>query len=957
MNESTENAAGGDLVGRDKIIHGDEVHGDKVVGDKNVYVSTSSSFLDDLPRYDKLIRGARERMKLDILPQLWPLPSPLSYYQLIRPKHSSSFSPQEVEVWVALISNVPQRIRMLKISPPKGTNPIRQESIAPGTEIGPFGTLRALRYVVSTAIPRLDPRQPSVVYQVSGDETRYETLSELPWEPTRDDIELFVPLVDREDLLSQIDRCLEKTIDGTSQWLAIAGEWGDGRSRALAECINAARRLGFDVLEKATAPVSVESERWDVIREAIVDKLDLTGDLEDDVFYLIKWLEGEEQHFSQGERYRLFGNAGIRLMVRYLQEGVEGQQYFGAIARGILQRAFIKPLLLAIDDFHNAPRSTFDIIRYLAKQLAKAPGARLVVCVSYDPEKCDSQIRSYLQPWTVYLRDLTETDVIEFAQKLYPALRPPGGQEFLFHFLGKKPLLIRQGLGHLSRAGHIRLKHGHWQFGSAFDPDLSFRHSVDETEGLGILWFEYKDLPPTERLGLQMAAAIGVDFEYDLLEEAMLDPELGIALHKRDVLDRVEELKRKDFVLSLPGKMYRINPPVLRQFILDDIQKDSSLAAQLHGLIARLLAKRADSDPIISGRLAYQLLWSQEPSNMPEAFERFRELALDSSKHQHLDNTIALYERALDAAQISQGRISQNVIYKTWYDLAQALDARGHWQEALQRASWLATNCEDEGMHQLTAEAYILAGWVSQELGDMVKAQRYYDYATVLVQAYEMPEIEARLLRKQATWYSKQNLSDKVLECYEQALQLRQSAEDLVQVQIGYADNLRRRNRLDEAHSFIKMALEKCAELSTFYVAATNLNAGALSYNMRDFDKSTQYLERARDLAESVGAQREQASAESWLGSLYRYLDLGPSERAVYHYFQAAELFELLGDKDAATEAYRECIRALVETGMYEAAVQVSGIANWCGIVDTEIDGYRDKAQEQIARSREISKN
>jgi hypothetical protein len=32
--EQRVNTGGGDLVGRDKIVHGDEVHGDKVMGDK-----------------------------------------------------------------------------------------------------------------------------------------------------------------------------------------------------------------------------------------------------------------------------------------------------------------------------------------------------------------------------------------------------------------------------------------------------------------------------------------------------------------------------------------------------------------------------------------------------------------------------------------------------------------------------------------------------------------------------------------------------------------------------------------------------------------------------------------------------------------------------------------------------------------------------------------------------------
>jgi len=587
--------------------------------------------------YTDLVRRARDKLKQGLVPKLPSSTSPLFYYQWTRPMHLSSSSTQEVEVWIALISNVSQHIRVLEIWPPRGIKVLWRQ-VSRRTEIEPFGVLSAMRYVVSARTLKPAPGQPRIAYQVSGENTPRHTLSALSFSP-EDIAGLFVPLVDREELLDAIEQCLARAKPGgTAHWLAIADGWGKGRSRALAECVSAARRLGFEVLERATYPAVDESNRRDPIREAIADKLGLTGG-EDDVLRLVYWLE-------QGESYRHLDDVGISLMAQYLRKGTELDANLRAVTAGILQRACTQPVLLAIDDLHNAPSVTAQLIRLLADGLSRIREARLVVCVTYDPGECGPELTSCFQNWVVPLPDLNESEVVEFAESWFPELEySPDCQESLVRFLGRRPLLIRQGLSGLSRAGQIRLEQGRWLLESDFDqdPDVKLRQSVDEPSGLGMVLAEYRKLWQSEQRliakGLRIAAAIGVEFEYELWLQAMLEFEQCTTSQARDVRD---ELKKREFIMPVLAEeeeqrgMYRITPPILHRLIWQEIREDGVLASELHGLIARLLAQRTENAPEINGRLAYQLLWSQEESKMPEAFKRFRELALDSARRQHL---------------------------------------------------------------------------------------------------------------------------------------------------------------------------------------------------------------------------------------------------------------------------------------------------------------------------------
>jgi len=961
MKERAVSTIGSDSVNRDKIVHGDDVHGDKVGGDKvardkNIYMFTSPS----LSYHCELVRRARDKLKQGVVPQFLSPVEPLSFYQWIRPEYRSNSSIQEVEVRVVLQSNVSKPIRVLEMHPPEGIELVGHW-VSPRTEIGPFGLLPVMRFVVSKRAIESDSVQPHITYQVSGEETPRHALSVLPFEP-RDSAGLFVPFVDQHKFLHKLDEYLAGARPGrTAHWLAIADGWGKGRSRALAECVRAAKQLGFEVLERAIYPARDESNQRDPIREAIAHKLGLAGG-EDDVLRLVYWLE-------QGESHRHLDDTSIGLMAQYLHEGTELDTNLRAVTTNILQRACTQPILLAIDDLHNAPSVTGKLLRLLADSLSRIQEARLAVFVTYDPGRCAPELTLCFQD-RIQLQDLDASDAIELAEGWFPELEyPPDCQESLVRFLGRRPLLIRQGLSCLDLAGHIRLEQGRWLLESHFDndPDVKLRKSFDESEGLGMLLAEYEKLRQSEQRliakGLQIAAAIGVDFEYELWQQAMLDYEQCTIVQVRDVRD---ELTRREFIMSVSAEQgrrgtYRITPPILRRLIWQEIQDDPILASELHGLVARLLAQHAESDLETSGRIAYQLFWSQEESKMPEAFERFRDLALDSFRHHHLDSTIVLYERALDAAEKSRGNVAQDSMYQTWYGLAEALDARGRWQEAQDRASQLALNCENSGMYPLAAEARILAGWVCQELGDMKKAQYYYDRAGILVQAHTMPEIEARLLRKQAAWYAEQGLAEKAFECYEHALQLPQSAEDLAQAQGSYAENLRRCGRLDEAREYMELALRQCEVLTKSHaadlvMARVHIQAGTLSYTIGDLKKSRDHFERALGLAQSIGAVNEWAHAESWLGTVCSDMEhQRPSESTLEHYARAAELFELLGDKGELAKLVREYVPMLLVAGKNEAVILASERAAWLGVADDQIKKWRQAAE--VALEQQVRKN
>ncbi|MBN2003065.1 MAG: hypothetical protein JXA21_06880, partial [Anaerolineae bacterium] len=763
----------------------------------------------------------------------------------------------------------------------------------------------------------------------------------------------------------------------TGSWLAIVDTWGTGRSRILAECVHIVREqvaFAFEVLEQATYPKDMINEHLDPIRKVLIDKFGTIGD-EEALLRLVYWLD-ESATLQQSVH-------SIALFVQYMWEGAESDGHLRAVAEGLINRARTYPLLLVLDDLHNARPSALRLLQICHERLQKGCSATLLVYASYDPELCSPLLKRCFSGQETTLGNLNTENVIAFAKSWYPNLRcAPDLWESLIDFLGQRPLLIRQGLEYLQHNGYIALKQGYWHLENDFyrDPGVKQRQSLSDSGGLGMLTSEYHRLwtssQSKEQLlakGLRVAAAIGFEFEYTLWEQVMFRFLGCTEIETRDICT---ELVNREFIVSVqdnekPG-MYQITPPTLRHVLFLEIQNDWNWASKLHVLIAEILPYQTDNKLSIEARRAHHLLWSRVPSNMLEAFKTFHGIAFNRLHHQRLDETVIFLRRALDAARDSQGQVPEQTILRVRYELAQALDERGSWDKAYEESREIALACEDKALtmlktnkkltknstiepiaeaialFELAAEAYITAGWISQKMGAVDRAFDHYRCAEHILAnevCLELSETRAYLLRKKAAWYAEQKQFELAVNYYEQLLKLpaSQFVSDLAQAYASYAEVLRRLGYTEAAQNQMNLAFANADALpegaaKDLLTSRISIQAGVLIRKSNP-TQSRAHFEQALHLAQTLGALNEWALAEEWLGIANTDIDgERPSSHTLQHYAYAAELYEALGDMQKLQEVVTNYASLLLLADEYNAVCRTVDRANWLGISNREME-------------------
>jgi tetratricopeptide (TPR) repeat protein len=851
----------------------------------------------------------------------------------------------EVEVRVALISYVAQPIEIIEISIPGISNGDYVQHWNCGKVIiQPFASQPAIRFVIlarnyaqTTNVNFI----PFVRYQVSG-ETQVRQLSSDCY-IAGEAAQYFVPFLDRDRVVKSLQRCLSAApLRDPNNWIALVDGWGTGRSRTLMECARMARQRGFDVLE-----VQCRNKYDEPIRRALLNRFGSVGNTSFLLKRLSAWIKNEPHNTLMNEN-------GIQMVIQYLVEGIDKPRYRDAIADYIVQHAMNVPLLIILDDLDQAPRSTFHILSSLAARLQSSAvqGAKLAVCVSSDSRKIVRKRCPDCQ--YISLGNLPQSDIARFTEAFFPKLvLPPNSRTALENYIGRYPSVIYHSLNDLRCAGYIRLKKGNWELQPDFDLRLSlYSNNIDDQEesGLDALLIKYETHWEDQGKGyvmnvLQFAAMLGEEFELELLQEAILTPDRLFASDQHEFSISINELIEHGIITQTQSNLYSFTSRAIWRWLFRNIQR--SPFCRHHKRLADLLRGRDSDEQANSGtQIAHHLLCSGLSDVMLEAFERFWQAANWHRKNHQLCQTIYLCENALEAARLSQGQVSFDKVWEVKYELAELLDWYGQWEEGIQVALRLATECvsktqkTSEGSCTLgyAIKAYTLAGWIYQEQGNMIDAAQHYAKAENLLLIQPSPDLQAYLLRKRATWHRKQKQYKEAVILYEQAVELPQPVESLTECWASYAELLRKLGKLQDALGYITKAMAYCTELPDLQAALVKLQAGIVYCELEQFKTSEKLLCEARDIAKRSGALLEYAQAESWLATLYSDINGGrPNQRVLIHYQRALELFMRLENTEMFKEFAREYIIAARIVGCEQDLLPVCRHIATTNIDDTEL--------------------
>jgi predicted ATPase len=330
--------------------------------------------------------------------------------------------------------------------------------------------------------------------------------------------------VGRQTELAVLQQALQQARTGHGQVVAVIGEPGVGKSRAVYEFVHSHHIPGWLVLESASVSYGKATPYFPVIdllkrychieehddsrtiRAKVTSQL-LTRDeaLQDTVPALLSLLDAlpDDSPFLQ------------------LDPPQRRQRTLAALKRLLLRESQVQPLLLVFEDLHWIDSETQAVLDGLVESL---PTTRLLLLVNYRPE--------YQHDWVSKTYD---------TQLRLDPLPPVSAEEFLHTLLGDDPslaplthLLIARTEGNpffleesvrtLVETGVLVGARGAYRLGQAL-PTIQVPATVQ-----AVLAARIDRLPPEEKHLLQTAAVIGTEVPLPLLQAIAEPPE--DALHR-----------------------------------------------------------------------------------------------------------------------------------------------------------------------------------------------------------------------------------------------------------------------------------------------------------------------------------------------------------------------------------------------------------------------------------------
>jgi DNA-binding SARP family transcriptional activator/tetratricopeptide (TPR) repeat protein len=485
-------------------------------------------------------------------------------------------------------------------------------------------------------------------------------------------------LVGRARELEVLDECWAEAITGTRRLVLLAGDAGIGKTRLAAEIAQRAHEDGALVLygrfdEQALAPYQpvVEMVRGWSSGASLEPLKDRVGIRAADLAILFGEFgpppgdtgePGPHGHDGDGRRLR----------------------FFDAVAALLGEAGASAPLVLAFDDLHWADRPTLQLLRHLVR--SPQPRRALILGTYRDAEvepgsplhELIGDVRREGLLKHVELTGLAEEEVGELVSALGVAAPAPAFVHALHNETEGNPFFIEEVVRHLRDSEHD------------LHSDVSLTDAGVPEGVREVTARRLRRLSADSRQALQVAAVIGRDFDYDVLEAVA-------PLHDDALISALEDGVEAR-VLREAGRVgrYAFTHALVRATLYDGLSQ--LRRARLHGRVGEAIARlrSADLDPYL-----------------PQLAHHFAQAA-----------PVEQPERAIDFALAAARRADRLL---AWEEAAQhyraALRARelaGHREDRIRAELLLALGSSEDraGMEEEARATFQAAASTSRALGD-----------------------------------------------------------------------------------------------------------------------------------------------------------------------------------------------------------------------------------------------
>jgi tetratricopeptide (TPR) repeat protein len=391
--------------------------------------------------------------------------------------------------------------------------------------------------------------------------------------------------VGRAAELSDLRTGMREAIDGRTQLFLLVGEPGIGKTRIASEISAEARENGFSTVWAACCDGVGAPSYWPFLQ-------------------IIRTLDEDSEVFHSNPLRSLSEQLGSRLVESYDADrqpfaDPEASRFrlFDATAVLLGKSAKVRPLLLIVDDFHEADDASWLMLRFIAKRLRDAP--LMIVVIYRETETSSTQVGVCAELCRVglrlSLRGLSESEAREIVLKGSGGIVNSSFASVLHHATGGNPFFITEVMRVLRSADDAR-------GGGVPIPD-SIRISIKSRLGA---------LPAPVGSTLAAAAVIGTHCDAGLLAQVtnqtaeQLRNLIGVAIRAGVLL--MNEVGQYSFAHAL-----------LREVVYEELGDDR---AKLHLRIANILEQRSKAEPTVHlDELAYHFIAAADRGDSGKAID------------------------------------------------------------------------------------------------------------------------------------------------------------------------------------------------------------------------------------------------------------------------------------------------------------------------------------------------
>jgi tetratricopeptide (TPR) repeat protein len=319
-----------------------------------------------------------------------------------------------------------------------------------------------------------------------------------------------------------------------------------------------------------------------------------------------------------------------------------------AVTSFLINAAVVKPMLVILEDLHDADKGTLEMLEHIARNLTNT---RLMIVGTYRDVEVDrnhplsaalAELRRVSSFNRVLLRGLSVDEVRRMLAGITQVETPFGLADVIHRQTEGNPLFIQEVIRYLAEEGLLTQEEGHWRPATSTPLEMNIPEGLRDVIGkrLTLLSDECNRI-------LSVAAVIGREFSLDTLRMVTdIDDEEFFNALKEAVQTAVLEEKKQ-----VGSIKYRFTHAFFRQTLYEEMIAPQRL--KLHQQIARTIeeqyAKHLEEH---AAELAEHFSQSTDPSDLEKAVKYSEMAAIKAMNVYAYSEAVRLLDQAIKVQKV-----------------------------------------------------------------------------------------------------------------------------------------------------------------------------------------------------------------------------------------------------------------------------------------------------------------